>query len=93
MLTYPKWSVEHLISVPAPRADAAGCDGLQAAWLRLRDREMLELRDGEQCPVRQILDEAAATVLGVSADTVAGWRHRRALEPTVSNRYARTTRQ
>ncbi len=92
-LTYPKWSVEHLMSVPAPRAGTACCDGLQAAWLALRDREMLELRHGEQCPVRKSLDEAAAAVLGVPADSVADWRRRLALEPTVSNRYVETTRR
>ena len=86
MLTYPKWSVEHLMSVPVPRAGAAGCDGLQAAWLRFRDSEMLELRHGEQCPVRESLDEAAGAVLGVSADTIANWRCRLSHEPTVSQK-------
>ena len=90
MLTYPKWSVKHLLSVPSPRPGRSGCAELRAAWARCRDTELRPLREGDRCSVRLRLDTAAASFLGVSEDVVAEWRRRLACEPTVSNEYART---
>ena len=43
------------------------------------------MREAATCPGRRVIDEATATALAVSTETVADWRHRLAREPTVSN--------
>ena len=84
-LTYPKWSVAHLTSLPVPRPSSAGCAELTEAWNRCRLLPMLPLRDAEKCAARQAIDEAAALVLGLDSGELADWRRRLAAEPTVTN--------
>ena len=84
-LTYPKWSVKHLQSVPSPRNGTAGAEALARAWERTCRTPLLPMRDAEKCSVRSVIDAAAATVLGVAPDVVADWRRRLAAEPTVTN--------
>ncbi|MDE0372753.1 MAG: DEAD/DEAH box helicase family protein [Rhodospirillales bacterium] len=84
-LTYPKWSVKHLQSVPSPRNDTAGAKALARAWEKTCRTPLLPMREAEKCPVRRVIDAAAATLLGVAPDGVADWRRRLAAEPTVTN--------
>lgn len=87
-LTYPSWSLDQLRSIPVPSPDNPGWEGLLAAFEQACDIELLPLRDGEQCEGRRIIDRAAAHVLGVPESTIADWRRRLAIEPTISNRPA-----
>ena len=85
-LTYPKWSLAQLRQVRIPTPDNPGWDGLADAWEKVRHVEFLPIREAERCEARRVIDEAAAAALGVSAETVAGWRAMLAAEPTVTNR-------
>ena len=88
-LTYPKWSVAHLESVPCPRPGSRGCEELVTAWERTCRESLLPLRDAERCPVRRAIDEGAAAALGICTDTMVEWRRRLASEPTIRNERAR----
>ncbi|WP_428120320.1 hypothetical protein [Candidatus Poriferisodalis sp.] len=85
-LTYPSWSLDQLRSVPVPSPENPAWGDLLVAYEQACDIELLPLRDGEQCEGRRIIDNAAAQVLGVPESTIADWRRRLALEPTISNR-------
>ncbi len=87
-LTYPKWSVSHLKSIPCPKPTAPECAALTAAWVRSCREPVLPLADADRCVVRAAIDEAAAAVLSVSAVEVGDWRRRLAAEPAVRNRRA-----
>lgn len=84
-LTYLKWSVKHLESVPSPRHGTAGAAALARAWEETCRSALLPMRQAQECPVRRIIDQAAATALGIDPDDVAAWRARLAAEPTVTN--------
>lgn len=84
-LTYPKWSVAHLTSLPVPRPASKGCAELTDAWNRYRHEPMLPLRSAENCVARHAIDEAAALALGLDSGVVAHWRRRLAAEPTITN--------
>ncbi len=88
MLTYPKWSMAQLRQIRIPKRDNPAWDALADAWDRVRDLELLPMRQGEQCEARRVIDAAAAVALGVSDGAVADWRRRLAGEPTVSNAQA-----
>ena len=90
-LTYPKWSVAHLESLPCPRPGSRGCQELVTAWERTCRESLLPLRDAEHCPVRHAIDEGAAMALGVATDSMVEWRRRLAAEPTIRNERARPT--
>lgn len=92
-LTYPKWSVKHLLSVPSPRPGGPGSAKLRTAWERCKNSELQPLGEGDRCPARLYLDDAAAAALEVSGDVVADLHRRLACEPTVKNRYAANTRR
>ena len=85
-LTYPTWQLHHLREVRVPNPDNPAWNALADAWEQIRDVELLPMRDAEECEARRVIDEAAAVALGVSAETVAGWRATLAAEPTVTNR-------
>ncbi|MXX43508.1 MAG: hypothetical protein F4Z53_10725 [Acidimicrobiales bacterium] len=87
-LTYPSWSLDQLRSIPVPSPASPGWEGLLAAYEQACDIELLPLRDAEKCEGRRIIDRAAAHVLGVPESTIADWRRRLAIEPTISNRPA-----
>ena len=84
-LTYPKWSKDHLKSLPCPKPDGPGVQALVEAWERANRTPLLPLARAEECAARQIVDAAAAVALGVSEGEVADWRRRLAAEPTISN--------
>ena len=87
-LTYPKWSVEHLTSLPCPKPETPGCKALADTWQQTSSTPLLPLRHAEECTVRQVIDAAAALVLGVNPEDMADWRRRLATEPTITNERA-----
>ena len=87
-LTYPKWSVEHVTSLPCPKAAKPGCKELAKAWQQTCRTPLLPMRQAEECPVRRAIDEAAAIALGVDDETLTDWRRRLAAEPTITNAHA-----
>ena len=84
-LTYPKWSVKHLSSMPCPKPDDSHCAALAEAWHRVNRVPMRTMRQARNCKARLVIDKAAALTLGVELDVMADWRHRLASEPTVTN--------
>ncbi len=56
-----------------------------AAFDQVCDRELLPMRQAEECGARRTIDEAAAVALGIAPDAIADWRRRLALEPTITN--------
>ena len=84
-LTYPKWSVEHIASMPCPRRETLGHTALAEAWRQTCGTPLLPLRQGEECGVRRVIDEAAALALGAEPQVLADWRRRLAAEPTITN--------
>lgn len=87
-LTYPKWSVEHLTSLPCPKPETPGCKALADVWSQTSSTPLLPLRHAEDCAVRQVIDGSAALVLGVEPEVMADWRRRLAAEPTITNERA-----
>ena len=73
-LTYPTWQLEHLREIRIPRADNPAWDSLRAAFDLVCDRELLPMRQADECDARRIIDEAAALVLGIAPDAFADWR-------------------
>ena len=63
-----------LKSLPCPKPETPGCAALAEAWKQSNRTPLLPLQQAEDCVVRQIIDEAAAQVLGVEPDVVADWR-------------------
>ena len=63
-------------------------EALMEAFNATRDSELLPWPRMEECPTREILEEAAARVLRIDGRRVAGWRDRIAREPTASGRLA-----
>ena len=89
-LTYPTWQVAHLREIRIPKPDNPAWDSLRAAFDRVCDKELLPMRQAEECAVRQIIDEAAAQALGVEPEILGDWRRRLAAEPTITNTRAAT---
>ena len=84
-LTYPKWSKEHLKSLPCPRPETPSSRALTEAWERAKRTPLLPFAQAEGCVARQIIDKAAALAIGTEGSVVADWRRRLAAEPTITN--------
>ena len=84
-LTYPTWQLHHLREMRIPKPENPAWASLSDAWGHVHRMELLPMREAENCLARWIIDEAAAEVLDVSVDQVAGWRARLAAEPTITN--------
>ena len=84
-LTYPTWQVAHLREVRIPTPDNPGWAGLRRAFDVVSDTELLPMRFADECPVRAIIDEAAAEAIGVDLELLASWRRKLAAEPTITN--------
>ena len=84
-LTYPTWQVAHLREIRIPRPDNPAWESLTAAFDRVCNVEMLPMRQADECPVRKVIDDAAALALGVGPEVLADWRRRLAAEPTITN--------
>ncbi len=85
-LTYVHFSKGFLQAIPVPPVDRLPL--LTAAWEAHRDTDLLPLRDGDSCPVRLALDEAAAAAIDEDPAVVADWRRWLAAEPTISGKMA-----
>lgn len=84
-LTYPNFSLDGLRSLPVP-TDACDLACLAAAFDELADQPLAPLPLMAEDPIRQRLDQAvAAAVPGLDAETLADWRRKIPLEPTVNN--------
>ena len=92
-LTYPTWQLAHLREIRIPQPNNPAWRILLQAFKQVENVELLPMRNAESCPARQILDDAAAAVLGISADSVADWRRRLAMEPTITNQRIDTSEE
>ena len=92
-LIYPMWAIAHLREIRIPKPDNRAWPLLRDAFEQVKNIELLPMAQSEQCSARRVIDEAAAVAMEVPADTVADWRQRLTLEPSVNNRYARTARR
>ena len=84
-LTYPTWQLAHLRGIRIPKPDSPAWTSLRDAFDQVCDRELLPMRQAEECEARKTLDRAAAAALGVDAGILADWRRRLASEPTITN--------
>ena len=84
-LTYPNFSLDGLRSLPVP-TNACDLPSLAATFDELANQPLMPLPSMAEDPIRKRLDEAvAAAVPGLSDKTLADWRRRIPLEPTVNN--------
>ena len=84
-LTYPQWSLEHLREIRIPKHGNSGWDALYEAYGKICDSELLPLGRAAEDPARAVIDGAAAKVLDVNPDILAGWREMLSREPTINN--------
>ena len=85
-LTYPAWSLSQLREIQVPKTDDAHAwDALSKAFRLTCDREMLPLKQAQECRVREVIDEAAAVALCVDVQEIAEWRKSLSKEPTITN--------
>ncbi|MCY3579148.1 MAG: DEAD/DEAH box helicase family protein [bacterium] len=87
-LTYPTWSLAQLRQVGIPKPNNPAWGALAQAWEEACELEMVPLSQGEECPARHLIDQAAALALGMEEEQLAEWRQMLAQEPTISNRPA-----
>ena len=92
-LTYPMWQVAHLREIRIPKPKNPAWQQLRDTFERVKNIELLPMREADQCPARRVIDRAAAKALDIPEDVVAEWRRRIASEPTVSNKYAQTAQR
>ncbi len=84
-LTYPNFSLDGLRSLPVP-TDACDLASLATAFDELAGHRLAPLPQMAEDPIRQRLDDAvAAAVPGLDAETLADWRGKIPLEPSVNN--------
>ncbi len=69
-----------------PRPTDARIGALAEAFQQTRTMGVARLDPLAECPVRPILDAAAANVLRISEDTIMRWRHLLTKEPTLSGK-------
>ena len=87
-LTYPKWSVNHLMSMPCPNPRAIDCSILTKAWQQVCRTALLPLREADECEARKTIDNAAAQAIDIEPQVLEDWRRGLAAEPTVKNQQA-----
>ena len=92
-LIYPMWQVAHLRQIRIPKPENPAWTDLRAAFEQVKSVELLPMARAEECPARRVIDRAAAKALDASDEVIADWRHQLAREPTVSNKWAATTRR
>ena len=82
-LTYPQWSLTHLREIRIPKPDNPGWSALYEAYGEICDMELLPMGQAVEDPARAIIDGAAAKVLNMNPEVLAGWRERLSREPTM----------
>ena len=70
------------LAEPSSEATRVLCEVYEA----VKDTPLLPNRETETCPVRALLDEAAAEACGRSKEEVSQWREAIAAEPTIKGR-------
>ena len=85
-LTYPRYALDSLRSLLVPDPNHVNLAPLVDAFAQTRSETLLPWPQMHECPVRAVLDQAAAQVLRIDGRTIADWRKRIAREPTVCNR-------
>ena len=88
-LTYPTWQLAHLREIRIPKPDNPAWDSLRTAFEQVCDRELLPMRQAEECEARAVIDEAAAIALSIPPDAIEEWRRSLAMEPTITNARAK----
>ena len=89
-LDYPHYALDSLRSLLIPDPHKVDVSPLAAAFEQTRSQTLLPWPQMAACPVRAVLDQAAARVLRMDGRTIAGWRERIAAEPTVSGEAVRS---
>ena len=84
-LTYPKWSIDHLKSLPCPGPDSPAIGALLAVWEDVKDTPMAPLRMASACSARKLIDSAAAIAIEMDSTELGIWRDKLAKEPTITN--------
>ena len=85
-LTYPTYSLELLRKLLIPNPRNVDVSPLIDVFRKTRQKVLKPWKEMDTCPVRALIDEAAAQVLHMDGAKIADWRKRITLEPTVSNR-------
>ena len=90
-LTYPRFSMDGLRSLPFPDPAAvpAAIATLADAYDALADSTLLQLPQAHECTTRTAIDAAVADALGPDLAGIHTWRDLIAHEPNVSNNPAR----
>lgn len=84
-LTYPKYSVKQLESIPIPDPSTVDLTPLILAFEEWSGSALREMRFSDKDEARIAIDGAASEVSGIPKELIADWRHRIASEPTVRN--------
>lgn len=87
-LSYSKYSLDLLRSIPLPDPSLADLAPLVRAFNNLCEAELLPWAQMDKDPVRHKIDDAVAEVLDLDPAEMADWRRRIVNEPTVSNKPA-----
>ena len=88
-LDYTRFALSTLRSLLIPDPNAAAIRPLVRAFGKCRTLRLLPWPQMHKCPVRSVLDVAAALVLGIDGRTIARWRKLIAREPTITRKPAR----
>ena len=88
-LDYPRYALDSLRSLLIPDPHHVDASPLADAFEQTRSQTLLPWPQMAECPVRAVLDQAAARVLRMNGRTIADWRERIAAEPTVSGEEAK----
>lgn len=81
-LDYPTWSLTHLGEIRIPKPDNPAWDALADTYDKVCDEEISPMSNADD-PVRVMIDDAAAKVLGAEPEVLADWRRRLSREPTM----------
>ncbi len=81
-LDYPQWSLEHQKEIRIPKPDNPAWDALTETYDKVCDEEISPMSNADD-PVRVMIDDAAAKVLGAEPEVLADWRRRLSREPTM----------
>ena len=89
-LTYPKFSIAHLSSLPVPDFEKVSPKLLLEAFEQVKDRPLRRFREIPVDPARQILDRAATETLRIPSDEAlimggGGAAEMLSMEPTICN--------
>ncbi|MDE2725380.1 MAG: N-6 DNA methylase, partial [Gemmatimonadota bacterium] len=87
-LTYPAYSLDLLRKLLIPNPRNVDVSPLIDVFAKTHQQVLKPWKEMDTCPVRALIDEAAAQVLHMDGAKIADWRKRITLEPTVSNRPA-----